>query len=114
MVEKAACRSRHYTVADVAKALADGTAQLWTAFEGLTIQAVAVTQIVPCSAGKYCSIWITAGDEMQDWLPFISQLEDWARREGCSFMSAEPRPGFARVLKQYGYEMPHVILEKEL
>jgi hypothetical protein len=112
-IAEAASLSHHYTLQDVADALADGSAQLWLAWDDKPI-ACAVTQLCASAQGRYCSIWITAGDDLNKWIDLTDELEEWARQHGCKFMEAMPRPGFAKAMKSRGYRMPHVILEKEL
>lgn len=113
-IDDAARGSRYFTAQDVAKALGDGAAQMWLCWEGDKPQAVCVTQLPVCSKGKYCSIWIMTGSGRENWQSLVSEIEDWARREGCKFMRNEARAGWARVMKRYGYEAPHHIIEKDL
>jgi hypothetical protein len=113
-IEDAANGSRYFTAQDVCRAIEDRSAQLWLTWADGKPLSVCVTQIEATSKGKHCSIWIMVGNDREDWQHLISDLEQWARREGCTFMRSEARPGWARVLKSKGYEMPHVILEKEL
>ena len=42
----------------------------------------------------------------------ISEVEDWARTQGCDIMEAEARPGWARSMKEY--KKTRIILEKWL
>ena len=77
-------------------------------------ESVCVTQLENTSKGKHCHIWIMVGHNMETWVDLMPELEAWAKREGCNMMRHEARPGWSKILKQYGYRMPHVILEKEL
>lgn len=112
-INSAAQGSSYFTADEVWDAIKTGKAQLWVVW-GNEPDAVCVTQLTDTSKGKYCSIWIMVGSGMVDWLPLVDQLEAWAKREGCNMMRHEARPGWSKALKQRGYHMPHVILEKEL
>lgn len=118
MVERwvvdAANGSRYFTVQDVSREIADGGAQLWIVWGADKPQAICVTQISTSSKGKYCSIWIMTGDGRESWQDLIGELEEWARHEGCKFMRNEARPGWTRIMKPFGYEHTHSIIEKDL
>lgn len=110
-IDEAAAASRYFTADDVWTAIAEKRAQLWLAWSDIP-EAVCVTQIEATSKGKHCHIWIMVGQNMQGWHHLMNDLETWAKREGCTMMRHEARPGWSRVLKTYGYECPHLILEK--
>ena len=113
-VEQAVEQSHHDTLADVRRALYEGTGQLWIASRAGDIVAVCVTQIQMKAKGADCSIWICAGHNRQDWQHHMAEIEAWAKTEGCNLMRHNARPGCAKVLKPMGYRMVHVVLEKEL
>lgn len=112
-IADAAAGSRYFTADDVWRALEAAEAQLWLCWQDKPL-AVAVTQLETTSRGKHCRIWIMTGELREEWQDLLPELEQWARREGCNLMRHEARPGWSRVLKRRGYDMPHVILEKEL
>jgi hypothetical protein len=98
---------------DIWDAIENRSAQLWLVW-GEKPEAVCVTQLTDTAKGKQCHIWIMVGNGMENWMHLIAELEAWAKREGCTMMRHEARPGWSRILKSQGYTMPHVILEKEL
>ena len=57
---------------------------------------------------------VAAGDieEVRDIL--VPQAEAWARQIGCVGFSIESRPGWARLLKNNGFEPHQVAVRKEL
>jgi hypothetical protein len=112
-IEEAQRDSAYATTADVWAAIKTGAAQLWLAWSDKP-EAVCVTQLEITSKGKFCRIWIMVGQNMETWVGLMPELEAWAKREGCMMMRHEARPGWSKALKQYGYKMPHVVLEKEL
>jgi hypothetical protein len=113
-IESAVSETRYFTEDALVDLIKSRHAQLWLGWEYDHPIAVCITQLGMSPKGKYCSILIMLGEQMEKWSPLIIELEKWAAREGCSFMRHEARPGWARVLKKHGYEMPHVILEKGL
>ena len=64
--------------------------------------------------GNKVCIGPLAGDEMELWLPLLSQLESHAKEAGHSVSHIEGRPGWQRVLAPYGYRVARVILEKDI
>lgn len=44
----------------------------------------------------------------------ISTAEQYARQVGCSLASISSRPGWERVMRQYGYELHQVTIRKAL
>lgn len=64
--------------------------------------------------GNKVCIGPLAGDEMELWLPLLSELESHAKEAGMSVSHIEGRVGWLRVLRPYGYRVARVILEKDL
>ena len=112
-IEEAQRDSIYATADDVWASIENGAAQLWLAWSDKP-EAVCVTQLEVTPKGKYCRIWIMVGQNMETWVDLMPGLEAWAKREGCKMMRHEARPGWSKILKQYGYRMPHVVLEKEI
>ena len=113
-VEQACEHSYYDKPEDVYLALEKGTAQLWLVSKDGEIEAVCVTQVQFNAKGAACSIWICTGHDRQDWQHHLSELEIWAKHEGCNLMRHTARPGWERVLKPMGYAKTHVLLEKEI
>ena len=87
-----------FTIEDVARALADNRAQLWPGKN-----AVIVTEIQTYPNERVIQVWLAGGD-MQEIMQMAAGLESWARLNGCSSVLVEGRQGWARVLKEQGYE----------
>lgn len=84
-----------------------GKQLLWLAW-GTSIEAAATTQL--CDG--VCVLTACAGNNRERWLPLLSQIEKYAKDEGCHAMRIFGRKGWHRVLD--GYHIEHVVLEKEL
>lgn len=74
-----------------------GRAQLWA---GET--AAAVTQCVVGPDGPSLHVWL-AGGRLDGVLAMREGVEAWARGHGCRAVTLAGRPGWARVLRPYGY-----------
>jgi hypothetical protein len=102
--------------ADVERDVLSGRALLWLAVSGegggFTVEAVASTSLQQTDAGRVCIITACAGANMPRWLPLISNIEAYAKEEGCSCVRIFGRKGWLRVLD--GFRGKHVVLDKEL
>ncbi len=61
---------------------------------------------------KVCRLVAGSGERMSDWLHLQSELEQYARDEGCSKIVAEGRTGWSRALS--GYSVIRHVIEKDL
>lgn len=59
-------------------------------------------------------ISLCAGDEMQQWLHLLPEIENWASENGCSEVQVRGRPGWVRRLKSYGYGERYIAVGKAL
>jgi hypothetical protein len=57
---------------------------------------------------------VAAGDLTEIVETLIPKAEEWGREIGCTMALIQSRPGWARQLKQYGYETHQVSITKEL
>ena len=63
---------------------------------------------------KVCDIVLLAGRQRQKWIDMIGDLEDWAKSIGCSRIEAVARQGWARVMKDWGWNTQYLMIDKEL
>jgi hypothetical protein len=100
--------------------LKEGKFQLWVLWDKnqkKTIDkyfGVVVTEIIKRKFGKVCHIYIMTGKQRTKWQHLITKVEDFAKQEGCKMMELIARPGWQRVLDDYGYKRTHVVLEKQI
>lgn len=97
-----------HTITDVVEAVAEGRMQFWPAPRGC-----AVTEIVKYPSKKVLHIFL-AGGELDQIVDMDSSAAEFARMNGCTAMTIAGRKGWARVLKDKGYEVAHTVLAKEL
>jgi hypothetical protein len=87
--------------------------QLWAAFRGNDMVAACVTELVTIGGRDVCNVISIGGTGLNDWLPYLSTIEAWAKANGRSAMRfPEVRPGWQRILKDY--KVKKVTVEKEL
>jgi hypothetical protein len=92
----------------IEKDVLSGRSLLWLAYDGLIVHAAAVTEL----HGGVCEIVACGGENLQQFLPLINDLEQYARREGCKAMRVIGRKGWLRILKDY--QTKAFILERPL
>lgn len=90
-------------------------AQLWTMQKEGEVIAAVVTQVTEHPSRKVCSVIICTGTGMAEWVEHsLLSIEKWAASNGCTHMKHDARMGWQKVLKPFGYQATHVILEKAL
>jgi hypothetical protein len=89
-----------------------GLQQLWLAWNGTSIEAIAVTQLTAIGDKKHCVIVACSGHGFRRWVHLIYGLEQFAKAEGCHAMRIIGRKGWERVLKNY--KAKYVVMDKEL
>lgn len=98
--------------ADVEMDVLNGDQLLWFAWSGNTIEAAATTQLTTIKDKQVCTLTACGGSDMRRWLPLFSQIEQYAKNEGCCCVRIYGRRGWQRVLE--GYQPKHVVLERAL
>ena len=75
---------------------------------------VVVTELIKRKLGKVCHIYIMTGRQRHKWQYLIKDIENFAKQEDCTMMELIARPGWQRVLNNFGYNRTHVVLEKKI
>lgn len=87
---------------DIREQMRRGTRLLWVAVDTeAKIVGISLTQLFEMRSGKVCKILESAGSQMSECLELMPQIEQYAKREGCSRVIVEGRPGWARMLPDY-------------
>jgi len=87
-----------------------GDAQLHAVYEGATPVAAIVTTIQVAAhstssgqAEKRCLLWLVGGSRLKEWAAeALRVIGDWARGLGCVALWGAGRPGWARIVEQFG------------
>lgn len=104
-----------HTVESTIDSLQKDLAQLWLAWdeEKKEAQAVAITQLVFYPSGmKVADFIIGTGKNKGMWKHLMTEMEDWAKAEGCGLIQLYCRKGWARELPSF--KLSHVLLEKRI
>lgn len=89
--------------------------QLWLINTPTRFTSAMLTDIVDIAGGRLLRYRWMAGEGLQDFLPYLSYVEHWARDNGANWACAlECRPGFERALRDQGYQEKTVTLYKQL
>lgn len=87
--------------------------QLWVVEDFGDVKAVVLTRIAT-DEKQTCDVTHAAGYDRVSWQRFWPHLEGWAKQIGCKRISAMARPGWERILRDYGMKKTHVLLERGL
>jgi hypothetical protein len=97
---------------EVSDAVLAGSALVWIAWSGATIEAAAVTQLSTVGGARFCTIVACGGRRRDEWLPLLAGLERYAKAESCKAMRIFGRRGWERLLPDY--KSARILLEKKL
>ena len=75
---------------------------------------VVVTELIKRKLGKICHIYIMTGRQRNNWQYLVIDIEKFAKDEECQMMELIARPGWQKILNNYGYKTTHVVLEKKI
>lgn len=100
---------RCYTIEWLDHQLETGRFHLWA-----DDAAVLITELKQYPAGARDIHAMVAAGSLDGISELRERAEQWARGMGIEFASAASRPGWDRVLRQYGYETHQVEMRKEL
>ena len=113
LMHEALARANDYDFeADFLPDMKKGLLQLWVGVAAMKAGLVVVTRVEQRPKNRVGQIMVCAGENRAFWLPFLTDIEDWFRAQGCVRVEALARPGWARDLADY--RKTHVLLEKAL
>lgn len=100
----------------VVENLMNGQLQLWIVKDvsrGI-IQSVLITKVEIRLKRQVCTIHFLGGKDMDSWIHLLPDLESWAKHIGCGAIDLVGRPGWSRRLKEVGFTLTDVVMEKRL
>lgn len=88
---------------DILDELLINRAQLWLIEDDGKVIGAVVTAIHTRKAdgARLCKLEWAGGERVEEWMPLVPMVEDWARRQGCREVRVAGRPGFARLFGDY-------------
>tara|TARA_S200002703_G_C3695710_1_gene213645 strand:- start:299 stop:712 length:414 start_codon:yes stop_codon:yes gene_type:complete len=114
-IEKACKTNGGFNAEHILEYLKEGKMQLWMAVKpNNKVICCCVTEVRQYPNFKVCDLRITTGEQFEKWVGFMDDICDWAKSIGCKKMEVFARPGWERILKNYGYKKTHVQIEREL
>lgn len=113
--EAAAGSNGKFLAGDITRLLLKNEWRLWTARENGRLKAILITHFVFYPRLKCCELLAAVGvDREVNMLPFMADIEEWAKTSGCQMLQPIARPGWERVLKPLGFVKTHVMLERRI
>ena len=115
-IADALARSNAYARAEhIKKDILDNKMQLWILLDSETKEyyGVCVTEIIQRPLQRCLNIKIMKGRHRDKWQHLIKHVEEFAWHNNCDLLELVARPGWKKILKQYGYKESHVLLEKK-
>ena len=115
-IADALARSNGYARAEhIKKEILDNKMQLWILWDSETKEyyGVCVTEIIQRPLQRCLNIKIMKGRHRDKWQHLIKHVEEFAWHNNCDLLELVARPGWKKILKQYGYKESHVLLEKK-
>lgn len=104
----------------VLKTAKEGKFQIWILWDkgqNTSVEkyfGVVITEIVEKPLGKVCHIYMMTGRQRHKWQYLIKDIETFAQKENCLMLELIARPGWQKILNQFGYKRTHVVLEKKV
>lgn len=100
--------------ADILEQLKCGHMLLWLVIEAdATIVAAMLTQLFEMRSGKACKVRECGGSGLRQWKELVqTEIERYAKAEGCDRVLLEGRPGWAGHLRDYATIA--IVLEKRI
>lgn len=106
------------TLQDVFSEILQNKKQLWVRSEEEEFTTAAVTQVIDTPQKRICEITYLGGVAAKntgfDFLDGISVIEDWARENGCTDITAIGREAWVRALRHLDYEKRYTTVGKKL
>ena len=115
-IADALARSNGYARAEHIKEwILQNKMQLWILWDSETKEyyGVCVTEIIQRPLQRCLNIKIMKGRHRDKWEHLIKHVEEFAWHNNCDLLELVARPGWKKILKQYGYKESHVLLEKK-
>lgn len=114
MIAQAVNRTGINTIEDARVSVLAGYALLWVAWDGETILGVATTEINETAKGRVCLIGYLSGKNLNEFFHLKDVLIDYAKSEKCAFLRIIGRKGWLRRLRNEGFKMSNIVMERPI
>jgi hypothetical protein len=86
--------------------------QLWIAYDSNEVYGFVVTEVISYPRLKVLIMHFTAGKKLLKWKDLmLSDLQDFAKSNGCKTIESYGRPGWAKIFKNDGYKQQFIFYE---
>lgn len=101
------------TLESAEQSLRSGSGLLWIVWsDQRRIIAAAITELWETPRHKICVITACAGSDLESWKHYMTDLEQYARAEGCAILRVAGRRGWKNIFRDF--REPWITLQKEL
>lgn len=101
LLEPAVMRGGLYTEESVVQALNAGEFQLWVAMGRGNVIMALVTEIADYPMRRICTAVFAGGQDLDQCLPLLAEIEQWARENGCHRFDVNGRRGWVKTLSGF-------------
>ena len=91
-------KEHRWEASDILSMLNDNELQLWVIHDDAAPTTAVLTQILNYPRCRECNIFMVSGELTDDWREHCDSLVTWAELQGCHFVSAMARKGFAKAM----------------
>jgi hypothetical protein len=86
--------------------------QLWIAYDSNEVYGFVITEVISYPKLKVLIMHFTAGKKLLSWKDLmLSDLQDFAKSNGCKTIESYGRPGWAKIFKNDGYKQQFIFYE---
>lgn len=89
-------KEHRWETSDILSMLNDNELQLWVIVDDNTVKTTVLTQILNYPRCRECNIFMVSGELTDDWRAHCDSLVTWAELQGCHYVTAMARKGFAK------------------
>ena len=97
-----------YCMRELKSKCMDGTYVLWFSQKAKCALIIKVSQY---HSYKACAIVMVGGNDLENWIDELSEIEQYAKSQGCKEMVVSGRRGWERILKDYKFDSVTVVKE---
>lgn len=114
MVEKVVNKTGEEDILEVFNHLANDFYQLWVYVEDNKVKMCTITLVYEGHKERQLIVKYVVGRELNAWLDHDTKLVEFGKEHGCEIMITYARPGLVRPLKEHGWKIRQIRLNKEI
>ena len=108
-----------YSLADIYESLLVEKMRLWIIQDARPFYATSYLGAVLCELrqlprARVMTILALSGRDLPAWVDQVENIVDWAKQEKADLLTAQTRPGIAKLLKPYGFDSSQVVITRRI